>query len=149
MLKLNVQFNLNSRTRNGRTPFHTASLHGHLDVLILLLNESVERAEKILASRDTCGITPLMDALLADHVHIVKYICQKYAFADRLIRDKDSLDNSCIHLVAQSGSLNCCEYLFDNYYKSMGSHCFICCLKKDLNKFLMTPLHSACKVVNY
>ena len=150
LLKLNVHFNLNARTRNGRTPFHIASLHGHLEVLILLLNESVDQAEKILSSKDSCGINPLMDALLADHVHIVEYIYKKYAFADRLICDKDLLDNSCIHLVAQSGSLNCCEYLFDRYFnqgKSLDFHCFICYFKNDLNKFLMTSLHSACKVI--
>ena len=63
------------RTRNGRTPAHTAALHGHLNVLKLLL---IDQSNSVLNSRDNCGSTPFMEAVIADHLDIVKYLLENH-----------------------------------------------------------------------
>jgi ankyrin repeat protein len=70
------------RTKNGRTPAHTAALHGHLSVLQLILDraelEKPNGDRDILSNKDACGITPFMDACQADHDEIVRYLVEKY-----------------------------------------------------------------------
>lgn len=73
------------------------------------------------------------------------------------IYDQDALGNSILHLVAQSGSVHCCEFLFDLYFKRDSrlndknrnlndTLALIGEFSQTLNSFKMTPLHSACKV---
>lgn len=147
------------KTKNGRTPCHTAALHGHLGVIRLLLSKNKENSDSILNSKDSCGNTPFMEALLADHLEIVKYLLENFKAVN--IQDKDNLENSCIHIMAQSGSIQSLRYLFGKYF-GIGMETLnledvdqICKAKinlidkfsNTLNTFLMTPLHSACKVL--
>ena len=64
------------------------------------------------------------------------------------ILDSDSLGNTCIHLTAQAGSLNCLQYLFERFYSNVATknEFLVERVAKTLNRFEMTPLHSACKV---
>ena len=69
----NTKHSLSHRSKNGRTVFHTAALHGHLEILVLLLSQSRNIGEdmefndlNILIMKDSCGITPLMDAVLGN-----------------------------------------------------------------------------------
>ena len=68
------------RTRNGRTPAHTAALHGHLNVLKLLL---IDQTNSVLNSRDNCGSTPFMEAIIADHLDIIKYLLEAHTVRTR------------------------------------------------------------------
>jgi ankyrin repeat protein len=81
-LSINMEFAFKFKTKNGRTPLHTAALHGHLRIVKLLLEKSdkldSKMSDKMLNEKDSCGITPFMDALLADHVEIVEYLIQNY-----------------------------------------------------------------------
>jgi ankyrin repeat protein len=147
-----------NQSKNGRTVYHTAALHGHLDVLnLLIVNskdikmfENDDHILKILKLKDNCGITPFMDALLADHVHIIQHFFETHNNVEDVIRTRDNIKNSCIHLVAQSGSVKCCEFIFDRFYLdvTVGDD-FVSKFEKDLNIFKMTALHSACKVCIY
>ena len=62
------------------------------------------------------------------------------------IFETDKLENSSIHLVAQSGSLKSCELLYDKYFTTTEFD-QIEVFSKTLNTFKMTPLHSASKVL--
>ena len=78
----NLAFSI--KTKNLRTPCHTAALHGHLDIVKLLLeniNELTNDSNKnnfMLNQRDSCGLTPFMDAVLGDHLEILKYLMDNY-----------------------------------------------------------------------
>ena len=126
------------RTKNLRTPLHTACLHGHLDIVKFLLGKNA----KLLNQRDSCGLTPFMDAVLGDHLNLVIYLIEHYKVD---VNEKDCVENTCIHLAAQAGSLKSLNYLFDLFYPKNNSNC-IEMFSNSLNKFKMTPLHSACKV---
>ena len=57
------------KSKNGRTIYHTAVLHGHLDILKLLILQSRKHLKNstdlgILSLKDSCGITPFTDAIL-------------------------------------------------------------------------------------
>jgi ankyrin repeat protein len=52
------------------------------------------------------------------------------------LNERDSIDNTCVHLAAQGGALNCVKYLVEE----LSFH-----LDNCLNRYQMTPLHSACK----
>ena len=68
------------RTKNGRTPLHTACLHGHLDVVRFLLGDLPigKQSHRMLEQRDSCNLTPFMDAILGDHVNVVEYLYEHY-----------------------------------------------------------------------
>jgi ankyrin repeat protein len=84
-LSLDIKLAYDIRTRNGRTPSHTACLHGHLDVLKILLENSdrlsgdSSKSFEMLNAKDNCGMTPFHEAILADHVDIAKYLVQSYS----------------------------------------------------------------------
>lgn len=136
MLKVDSNLAHKSKTKNGRTTLHTACLHGHLEIVKLLLNNE----PSLLDAKDSCGITPFMDALLANQLDLAQHLLDAYNI-DLKLRDK--LDNSCIHLMSQSGSINCLKFLFYKYYSKNN---LLNEFKSTLNIFSMTPLHSACKV---
>ncbi|ESN96857.1 hypothetical protein HELRODRAFT_86113 [Helobdella robusta] len=59
-----------NQTRNKRTPLHTACLHGHLEVLELLLNRCSYAGDMV----DSCGTTAFMDALRFNHVPVANLL---------------------------------------------------------------------------
>lgn len=129
---------LNLKTKNNRTPLHTACLYGHLDIVKLL----TDNCNDLLIAKDSCGINPLMDALQTDQLDIVKYLLETYDNKTINLFDRDKLNNSTIHLVCQSGSIKCLKFIFYKYFNQTS---LLSELKTNLNCFNMTPLHSACK----
>jgi ankyrin repeat protein len=67
-----------------RTPCHTAALHGHLDIVKFLLeninkfSSDSKKSYFMLKQRDSCGITPFMDAVMGDHLEVVDYLMRTY-----------------------------------------------------------------------
>jgi ankyrin repeat protein len=136
------------KTKNGRTPLHTACLHGHLDILKLFVAKlDSTRLRVCLDAVDSCGNTPFSECVLADHLKIVEYVMTSLrSFVD--LSHRDSLQNSFIHLMAQSGSISCLKYLFGMFYCEVNDKLeLVDKFSQDLNRFKMTPLHSACKVI--
>lgn len=68
------------KSKNGRTPAHTASLHGHLNILKCLIrfDPTGDTTRLLLNSRDNCGNNVFMDALLADNLEIVRYLIENH-----------------------------------------------------------------------
>lgn len=93
----------NTVSKNGRTPLHTAALHGHLDAVKILCNAGCDKDVQ-----DFCSTTPLMDAASGNHPHVLKYLIQE---AEVDIEKRDALGRSVLHLAAQSGSLQCVSLL--------------------------------------
>lgn len=142
-LSLDKSLVVRTRSSNGRTPCHTTCLHGHLQILKLMLEKNEENINQILTARDSCGNTPLMEAVIANHVNIVKYLL-KYECID--IFDRDNLNNSCLHLSAQSGSLEVFDFVFDIFFKKDKNSDLIENFSVLKNLYSMTPLQSAVKV---
>ncbi|CAI5479740.1 unnamed protein product [Closterium sp. Yama58-4] len=57
---------VNARTRNGRTPLHSACLHGHVAVCELLLKHGANPR-----ARDSSGSEPIHEAAAGGHVAII------------------------------------------------------------------------------
>ena len=83
-------------TNNGRTPLHTAALHGHHEVVAFLISLPGIDVNK----PDCCGITPLMDAASKGCVAIVDDLLS--AGADPALVDK--LGKRAIHFAAMTGN---------------------------------------------
>ena len=151
LLSVNITLAYDFKTKNGRTPLHTACLHGSLEIVKLFalkLDKAVMKQQ--LNEEDSCANTPFNECLLADHKHIAEYLMS--CFREFInIYHRDKLENGVIHLMAQAGSINVLKLLFDQYYHVTDK---IFCSKlilidriaNDLNKFKMTPIHSAVKV---
>lgn len=132
------------RSKNGRTPCHTACLHGNFEILKLILEKNFDCINQLINARDSCGSTPLMEAAIADHVDIVKYLL-KIECIDHYQRD--NLGNSCLHLSAQSGSLKSFSYFIDTFLNEDQKSEMIEKFSMHMNNYSMTPLHSAVKVL--
>ncbi|XP_018602753.1 ankyrin repeat domain-containing protein 16 [Scleropages formosus] len=64
----------NTQSKILRSPLHTAAMHGCEEVVSILLNECVYKAD----SRDSCGVTPFMDAIRNGHISIAKLLLEKH-----------------------------------------------------------------------
>ena len=59
-----------SHSKNGRTPLHTAAMHGRTAAVELML----ERCQYDVDCADSCGSTALMDALRGGYTETAKVI---------------------------------------------------------------------------
>ncbi|CAC5404193.1 unnamed protein product [Mytilus coruscus] len=60
----------NNCSKNGRSPLHTTALHGCTSVVCFLLKNCAYPVDQ----KDSCGSTPLMDALRSGHTNIAKLL---------------------------------------------------------------------------
>lgn len=144
-LEVDEKLAYETKTRNKRTPMHTACLHGHLSIIDLMSNKlGKEKMNMMLKECDSCGNNAFGEAVIADHVDIVKYLIREFEID---LKHRDAVDNGLIHLAAQAGSIKCLAFLFDDYYTKQHQDLeLVDKISHDLNSFRMTPLHSACKV---
>ncbi|CAL1531521.1 unnamed protein product [Lymnaea stagnalis] len=87
-----------------RSPLHTAALHGKTDTVLYLVQHCGYKPDE----RDSCGVTPLMDALRAGHLDAANFLID-YHKADVSLEDK--VGRQPIHLVAQSGQVLALEFI--------------------------------------
>ncbi|KAL4658440.1 ankyrin repeat domain-containing protein 16 [Arapaima gigas] len=64
----------NTESKIQRSPLHTAAMHGCEEVVVILLNKCGYKPD----SRDSCGVTPFMDALRNGHIDIAKLLLEKH-----------------------------------------------------------------------
>ncbi|KAJ7370008.1 Ankyrin repeat domain-containing protein 16 [Desmophyllum pertusum] len=97
-----------SCSKNGRTPLHTAALHGRVDAIKLMIS----RCDYTPDCPDSCGSTPLMDALRAGHVLVAETLVNKHKAS---ITTKDQLGRQGIHLAAQAGCNKSLDYIITQH----------------------------------
>ncbi|XP_059158002.1 ankyrin repeat domain-containing protein 16-like [Physella acuta] len=86
----------NTKSKNLRSPLHTAALRGKTEVVkhLVCLYKTDEE--------DSCGITPLMDALRGGHVDTALVLIDLHG-AD--LTKEDKVGRQAIHHIAQSGQI--------------------------------------------
>ncbi|XP_022801531.1 ankyrin repeat domain-containing protein 16-like [Stylophora pistillata] len=91
------------------------------------------RCSYIPDSPDSCGSTPLMDALRAGHIPVAEILINEHKAA---ITAKDQLGRQAIHLAAQTGCIKSLNYLITKYAVDVNV---------STGKSRKTPLHLAAK----
>ena len=112
-----------SKSKNGRSPLHTACLSGHVDVAKLIIGLDFNAFDQ----RDTCGATPTMEAVRGGHTSLVQYLAIKNP---QSLCKVDILNRNCLHLAAESGHGDLVRFLVN---------------EMDINAGPITPLHWAAK----
>ena len=120
---------MDSKSKNGRSPLHTACLHGHLRAVQLMLS-CQSQPLAYLSQRDSCGATPIMDAVRGGHQDLVDYLAQ---LCPGSLETLDVMSRNCLHTAAHSGHTGLIKHL-------VTEHCM------DPNgSSSTTPLHWAAK----
>ncbi|XP_035673820.1 ankyrin repeat domain-containing protein 16-like isoform X2 [Branchiostoma floridae] len=97
-----------SVSTNGRTPLHTASLHGCVGATQVLL----QRCNYAPDTPDSCGSTPLMDAVRADNIDLAQLLVKQHG-AD--VQKLDTMGRQPLHLAAQAGCIQAVRYLLTEH----------------------------------
>ncbi|XP_027800638.1 ankyrin repeat domain-containing protein 16 isoform X1 [Marmota flaviventris] len=79
-----------------RTPLHTAAMHGCLEAVKVLL----ERCQYEPDCKDSCGVTPFMDAIQCGHIDIARLLLKKH---EACFLAEDSLGAQALHRAAVTG----------------------------------------------
>ncbi|KAE8616678.1 hypothetical protein XENTR_v10008855 [Xenopus tropicalis] len=87
-----------------RTPLHTAAMHGRFEVMELLL----ERCNYDPDCKDSCGITPFMDAVQNGHLSIAQLLIEKKKVCCSAL---DRMGAQALHLAAITGQNESLQYL--------------------------------------
>jgi len=90
-----------NKSRNGRTPLHTAALHGREKVVRYLINE----CGACIDARDSCGSSPFLDSVRSGSLATIN------AFLDQntnCLTQTNSMGLSCLHVAAEA---NCAEVI--------------------------------------
>ncbi|XP_010619721.1 ankyrin repeat domain-containing protein 16 isoform X2 [Fukomys damarensis] len=110
-----------------RTPLHTAAMHGCLEAVKVLLT----RCQYEPDCRDSCGVTPFMDAIQCGHIDVARLLLEKQkeghtAAVQTLlslgadISAKDERNRSALHLACAGQHLACAEFLLQSGLKDSG-----------------------------
>ncbi|XP_055883303.1 ankyrin repeat domain-containing protein 16-like isoform X2 [Biomphalaria glabrata] len=116
----------NTKSKNHRSPLHTAALYGRTETVLYLVTECSYCTDE----KDCCGVTPLMDALRAGHVDTAHVLINLHKAS---IIEEDKMGRQSLHLTAQSSMLTALEYLLG---KGLS-------VNSRSARLLETPLHLA------
>ncbi|KAF7287649.1 hypothetical protein GWI33_005997 [Rhynchophorus ferrugineus] len=117
--------NVNIKTKNGRTALHIACLHGHKDLIAILL-KYID-----INTTDNCGNTPLHEAILGKNIEIATMLIQNGAE----IKAKNNSDFNLLHLAASQDNTTMLDYLINGLQININIQ----------NKNGWTPLHCAAR----
>ncbi|KAM8972140.1 ankyrin repeat domain-containing protein 16 [Pelodytes ibericus] len=87
-----------------RTPLHTAAMHGCFEVMDVLL----ERCNYEPDCKDSCGVTPFMDAVQNGHLCIAQLLIGKKKVCHTSV---DKMGAQALHLAAVTGQNQSIQYL--------------------------------------
>ncbi|XP_051977018.1 ankyrin repeat domain-containing protein 16-like isoform X1 [Xyrauchen texanus] len=63
-----------TKSKTGRTPLHTAAMHGCEDAVNILLESCSYEPD----CKDSCGVTPFMDAIRNGHIGVAKLLLENH-----------------------------------------------------------------------
>uniref|UniRef100_H2Z4W8 Uncharacterized protein n=1 Tax=Ciona savignyi TaxID=51511 RepID=H2Z4W8_CIOSA len=92
---------------NGRTPVHTAALHGKFKVLQYLTGT----CKLSMKTRDACGSTALMDAIRSGNTASIELLIH---FGES-VYDVDSMGRNGLHIAAEANQCISIEHLITTY----------------------------------
>ncbi|XP_040199216.1 ankyrin repeat domain-containing protein 16 isoform X2 [Rana temporaria] len=119
----------NTESKIKRTPLHTAAMHGCIDVVKILL----ERCGYDPDCKDSCGVTPFMDAVQNGHLHIAQLLLEKKKVCFTAV---DKMGAQALHLAAVTGQDQSLHYLVS----SLGVN-----VNERATSIQLSPLHYAAK----
>ncbi|XP_026219809.1 LOW QUALITY PROTEIN: ankyrin repeat domain-containing protein 16 [Anabas testudineus] len=93
-----------TESKTGRTPLHTAAMHGREEVVRILL----ERCGYPPDGTDSCGVTPLMDAVRNGHISVARLLLDKHQASPTAA---DILGSQPVHQVAVTGQDEALRFL--------------------------------------
>ncbi|XP_037366464.1 ankyrin repeat domain-containing protein 16 [Talpa occidentalis] len=93
-----------TESRIGRTPLHTAAMHGCLEAVKVLLQRCHYKPD----CRDKCGLTPFMDAIQCGHITIARLLLETQKVC---VSAEDSLGAQAIHRAAVTGQDEAIRFL--------------------------------------
>ncbi|KAG9489866.1 hypothetical protein GDO78_005668 [Eleutherodactylus coqui] len=107
-----------------RTPLHTAAMHGCHDVVQILL----ERCNYEADCKDSCGVTPFMDAVQNGHLQIAELLIEKKkeghvgSLSTLLslgadLNSRDSKGRSALHMACSGQHAGCVDFLLKSGLK--------------------------------
>ena len=93
-------------SKNGRTPLHTACLHSRLEAVKLILQISNDRID---LKTDSCGNLPIMDSVRSgSSLEILDLLV---SLNPDSIYQKDTLYRNILHIAAESGHVKVVQHL--------------------------------------
>ena len=118
LLEKNRQM-VQTTSKNGRTPLHTACLHSRLEAVQFIIQNtdmidlntgSPEQTNKqfIALKTDSCGILPIMDAVRAGSIGILDFLAN---LNPNSIYHQDIMNRNALHVAAESGQEKVLEHL--------------------------------------
>ncbi|KAM5172688.1 ankyrin repeat domain-containing protein 16 [Mantella aurantiaca] len=119
----------NTESKIKRTPLHTAAMHGCFDVVKILL----ERCRYDPDCKDSCGVTPFMDALQNGHLPIAQLLLEEKKVC---VTATDKMGAQALHLAAVTGQDQSLQYLVSG----LGVN-----VNERATSIQLSPLHYAAK----
>ena len=89
------------RSRNGRSPLHTAALNSRRKVVEFMLKLS-EREEEMIHAKDSCGSTAVMDAVRGGDAAVIDALVAAVGRSS-LEASRDAMGRNALHIAAHSG----------------------------------------------
>jgi len=102
---------LQSQDRNGRTGLHIAAMHGHIQMVEILLGQGAE-----INATDRNGWTPLHCAAKAGHLEVVKLLCEAGASP----KSETNYGCAAIWFAASEGHNEVLRYLMNKEHDTYG-----------------------------
>ncbi|XP_025786792.1 ankyrin repeat domain-containing protein 16 [Puma concolor] len=108
-----------TESKIGRTPLHTAAMHGCLEAVKVLL----QRGQYQPDCRDRCGSTPFMDALQCGHIDVARLLLEKHQRAHLLVGEPARVWHQlCYHLPRKTYKVQSFAQMSEVYFNTQEGH---------------------------
>ncbi|XP_016100440.1 ankyrin repeat domain-containing protein 16-like [Sinocyclocheilus grahami] len=118
-----------TKSKTGRTPLHTAAMHGCEDAVKILLQSCSYEPD----GKDSCGVTPFMDAIRNGHIAIAKLLLEDHQASPSAV---DILGVQPLHQASVTAQEEALSFLVHNLGIDINSRA---------TKLELTALHYAAK----
>ena len=142
-----------TESKTKRTPLHTAALHGHIDIIKLIVSkDNNDNASVLVNCKDSCGTTPLMDAVRSMSLTACKLLIEIGADCFHT----DQMGRNVLHVAAECNNIEAVDFFvnrmnFDRDIRDAmnGSTCLHIAAREGHEKmtnFLLNQLQVDCSV---